>query len=152
MHDAILFISDEPADIDISTAFISPEDIGMGGIADYIGEKLSIPETIAGVKVNSDGSFVLTRQDIEAFFTRRFDELKRMVSELSLTHFCSDDLYNIKYTIEQRYETYTVLITEPDNDNYFADTLDSFLRKSYAHCGENESKTFYIVSAVDYHW
>lgn len=152
MHDAILFISDEPADIDISTAFISPEDIGMGGIADYIGEKLSIPETIAGVKVNSDGSFVLTRQDIEAFFTRRFDELKRMVSELSLTHFCSDDLYNIKYTIEQRYETYTVLITEPDNDNYFADTLDSFLRKAYAHCGENESKTFYIVSAVDYHW
>ena len=152
MHDAILFISDEPADIDISTAFISPEDIGMSGIADYIGEKLSIPETIAGVKVNSDGSFVLTRQDIEAFFTRRFDELKRMVSELSLTHFCSDDLYNIKYTIEQRYETYTVLITEPDNDNYFADTLDSFLRKAYAHCGENESKTFYIVSAVDYHW
>ena len=152
MHDAILFISDEPADIDISTAFISPEDIGMGGIADYIGEKISIPETIAGVKVNSDGSFVLTRQDIEAFFRRRFDELKRMVSELSLAEFCSDDLYNINYTIEQRYETYTVLITEPDNDNYFADTLDSFLRKAYARCKEYESKTFYIVSAVDYHW
>jgi hypothetical protein len=116
MHDAILFISDEPADIDISTAFISPEDIGMGGIADYIGEKISIPETIAGVKVNSDGSFVLTRQDIEAFFRWRFDELKKMASELSLAKFCSDDLYNIKYTIEQRYETYTVLITEPDNE------------------------------------
>jgi len=152
MHDAILFISAEPADIDISTAFISPEDIGMGGIADYIGEKISIPETIAGVKVNSDGSFVLTRQDIEAFFTRRFDELKRMVSESSLAEFCSDDLYNIKYTIEQRYETYIVLITEPDNDNYFADTLDSFLREAYARCKEYESKTFYIVSAVDYHW
>ena len=81
MHDAILFISDEPADIDISTDFMSPEDIGMGGIADYIGEKLSIPETIAGVKVNSDGSFVLTRQDIEAFFKRRFFELKRMVTD-----------------------------------------------------------------------
>ena len=48
-------LSAEPADIDISTAFLSPEDIGMGGIADYIGEKISIPETIAGVKVNSDG-------------------------------------------------------------------------------------------------
>ena len=78
--------------------------------------KKDLPETIAGVKVNSDGSFVLTRRNIEAFFRRRFDELKRMVSELSLTHFCSDDLYNIKYTIEQRYETYTVLITEPDNE------------------------------------
>ena len=66
--------------------------------------------------LNSDGSFVLTRQDIEAFFRWRFDELKRMVSELSLAEFCSDDLYNIKYTIEQRYETYTVLITEPDNE------------------------------------
>ena len=116
MQDEILFISTEKADIDISTDYMSPEDIGMGGIADYIGEKISIPETIAGVKVNSDGSFVLTRQDIEAFFRWRFDELKKMASELSLAKFCSDDLYNIKYTIEQRYKTYTVLITEPDNE------------------------------------
>ena len=116
MQDEILFISTEKADIDISTDYMSPEDIGMGGIADYIGEKISIPETIAGVKVNSDGSFVLTRQDIEAFFRWRFDELKKMASELSLAKFCSDDLYNIKYTIEQCYKTYTVLITEPDNE------------------------------------
>ena len=152
MHDAILFISDEPADIDISTAFISPEDIGMGGIADYIGEKISIPETIAGVKVNSDGSFVLTRQDIEAFFRRRFDELKRMASELSLAEFCSDDLYEMKYSIEQRYETYTVLITEPDNDNYCAETLDAFLRETYKWFDECEEQKFYVVAAVDYHW
>ena len=54
MHDAILFISTEPADIEISTSFIAPDDIGMAGVADYIGDKISIPETIAGVKVNED--------------------------------------------------------------------------------------------------
>ena len=58
MHNDILFISTEPADIEISTSFMAPDDIGMVGIADYIGDKISIPETIAGVKVNTDGSCI----------------------------------------------------------------------------------------------
>lgn len=37
MHDAVLFISTEKEDIDIRTSFMAPEDIGMVGIADYIG-------------------------------------------------------------------------------------------------------------------
>ena len=118
----------EKADIDIRTSFMSPEDIGMVGIADYIGDKISIPETIAGVKVNSDGSFVMTRQDIESFFKRRFDELKKAVSDVTLKDFCTSDLYQVKQTIEKTYDTYVVLITDPTNDNYCAETLDSFLR------------------------
>ena len=39
MHDRIIFISHEKSDIKLNTAFLSPYDIGMAGIADYIGEK-----------------------------------------------------------------------------------------------------------------
>lgn len=152
MHDAILFISTEPADIEISTSFMAPDDIGMAGVADYIGDKISIPETIAGVKVNEDGSFVLTRKNIEAFLKRRFDDLKKAVSDVTLKDFCTNDLYQVKQTIEKTYETYVVLITDPTNDNYFAETLDSFLRETYRWFDECERQTFYVVAAADYHW
>lgn len=152
MHDAILFISTEPADIEISTSFMDPDDIGMVGIADYIGNKIPIPETIAGVKVNADGLFVLTRQDIEAFFKRRFFELKRLVTSLNLRDFSSTSLYNVKTTIEEKYDTYVVPISEPDNDNYSAETLDSFLREKYNDIDKNGQEIIYILAAVNYQW
>ncbi len=152
MHDAILFISTEPADIEISTSFMAPDDIGMVGIADYIGDKISIPEKIAGAKVNSDGSFVLTRQDVEKYYKCRFDDFKKLASEVSMQTFCSSDLYDIQKTIEKKLETYVVLITDSDDDNYFAETLDSFLRETYRWFDECERQTFYVVAAADYHW
>ena len=151
MHEAVIFISTEKEDIDIRTSFMSPEDIGMVGIADYIGDKISIPEAIAGVKVNSDGSFVMTRQDIESFFKRRFDELKKAVSDVTLKDFCTSDLYQVKQTIEKTYDTYVVLITDPTNDNYCAETLDAFLRETYYWFDECEEQTFYVAAAIDYH-
>ena len=54
--------------------------------------------------------------------------------------------------IEKTYETYVVLITDPTNDNYCAETLDAFLRETYYWFDECERQTFYIAVAIDYHW
>ena len=37
----------------------------MYGIADYIGEEIPVPETLAGITVGQDGEIVFTKQDIE---------------------------------------------------------------------------------------
>ena len=64
MHDYILFISTEKIDLKINTSSLCPDDIGMYGIADYIGEELPFPERLAGVSVGQDGKIVFTKQDI----------------------------------------------------------------------------------------
>ena len=62
------------------------------------------------------------------------------------------DSGDIQKTIEKKLETYVVLITDSDDDNYFAETLDSFLRETYRWFDECERQTFYVVAAADYHW
>ena len=152
MHNYILFISTEKIDMKINTSSLCPDDIGMYGIADYIGNEIPIPMSVAGVKVSEDGSVVFIRSDIESYFKKRFDHLKAKCSELTLQDFCSTNLFEIRYSIEERFETYVVPITDPLNENYYAETLDSFLRETYKDFDEYEQQTFYIVAAVDYHW
>ena len=84
MHDYILFISTEKIDLKINTSSLCPDDIGMYGIADYIGEELPFPERLAGVSVGQDGKIVFTKQDIERFFKWRFDTpLKKGLKPMS---------------------------------------------------------------------
>ena len=78
--------------------------------------------------------------------------MKAKCSEITLHDFCSTNLFEIRYSIEERLETYVVPITDPLNENYYAETLDSFLRETYKDFDEYEQQTFYIVAAVDYHW
>ena len=54
MHNYILFISTEKTDLKIKTSSLCPDDIGMYGIADYIGEELPFSERLAGVSVGQD--------------------------------------------------------------------------------------------------
>ena len=108
MHDYILFISTEKIDLKIKTSSLCPDDIGMYGIADYIGEELPFPERLAGVSVGQDGKIVFTKQDIERFFKWRFDNMKAKCSEVTLQDFCSTNLFEIRYSIEERFETYVV--------------------------------------------
>ena len=152
MHNYMLFISTEKTDLKIKTSSLCPDDIGMYGIADYIGEELPFPERLAGITVGQDGKIVFTRQDIERFFKWRFDFTKAKCSEVTLQDFCSTNLFEIRYSIEERFETYVVPITDPLNENYYAETLDSFLRETYKYFDEYERQTFYIIAAVDYHW
>ena len=152
MHDYILFISTEKTDLKINTSSLCPDDIGMYGIADYIGEELPFPERLAGVSVGQDGKIVFTKQDIERFFKWRFDHLKAKCSELTLQDFCSTNLFEIRYSIEERFETYVVPITDPLDENYYAETLDSFLRGIYTSFDKCEQQILYIIAAVDYHW
>lgn len=152
MHNYILFIFTEKTDLKIDTSSLCPDDIGMYGIADCIGEELPFPERLAGITVGQDGKIVFTKQDIELFFKWRFDHLKAKCSELTLQDFCSTNLFEIRYSIEERFEAYVVPITDPLNENYYAETLDSFLRETYKDFDEYEQQTFYIVAAVDYHW
>ncbi len=88
MHNYILFISTEKTDLKIKTSSLCPDDIGMYGIADCIGEELPFPERLAGITVGQDGKIVFTKQDIELFFKWRFDHLKAKCSELTLQDFC----------------------------------------------------------------
>ena len=152
MHNYILFISTEKTDPKINTSFMCPDDIGMHGIADYIGNEIPIPMSVAGVKVSENGSVVFVRSDIESYFKKRFDDMKEKCSALTFEQFCSTDLYDIRKAIEVHYGIYVVPVTDPLNENYYAETLDSFLRETYKYFDEYEKQTFYIVAAVDYHW
>ena len=152
MHNYILFISTEKTDLKIKTSSLCPDDIGMYGIADYIGEELPFSERLAGVSVGQDGKIVFTKQDIERFFKWRFDNMKAKCSEVTLQDFCSTNLFEIRYSIEERFETYVVPITDPLDENYYAETLDSFLRGIYTSFDKCEQQILYIISAVDYHW
>ncbi len=78
--------------------------------------------------------------------------MKAKGSEITWHDFCSTNLFEIRYSIEERFETYVVPITDPLNENYYAETLDSFLRETYNYFDEYERQTFYIIAAVDYHW
>ena len=64
MHNYILFISTEKTDLKINTSFMCPDDIGMHGIADYIGNEIPIPMSVDGVKVSEDGSVVFNDLDL----------------------------------------------------------------------------------------
>ena len=152
MHNYILFISTEKTDLKIKTSSLCPDDIGMYGIADCIGEELPFPERLAGVTVGQDGKIAFTKQDIERFFKWRFDNMKAKCSEVTLQDLCSTNLFEIRYSIEERFETYVVPITDPLNENYYAETLDSFLRGIYTSFDKCEQQILYIISAVDYHW
>lgn len=152
MHNYILFISTEKTDLKINTSSLCPDYIGMYGIADYIGAEIPVPETLAGVTVGQDGKIIFTKQDIERFFQWRFEHLKAKCSEITLEDFCSTNLFEIRYSIEEKFETYVIPVTAPLNENYYAETLDSFLRETYKDFDEYEQQTFYIVAAVDYHW
>ena len=152
MHDYILFISTEKTDLKINTSSLCPDDIGMYGIADCIGEELPFPERLAGVTVGQDGKIAFTKQDIERFFKWRFDNMKAKCSEVTLQDLCSTNLFEIRYSIEERFETYVVPITDPLDENYYAETLDSFLRGIYTSFDKCEQQILYIISAVDYHW
>ena len=152
MHDYILFISTEKTDLKINTSSLCPDDIGMYGIADYIGEELPFPERLAGVTVGQDGKIAFTKQDIERFFKWRFDNMKAKCSEVTLQDLCSTNLFEIRYSIEERFETYVVPITYPLDENYYAETLDSFLRGIYTSFDKCEQQILYIIAAVDYHW
>ncbi len=152
MHNYILFISTEKTDPKINTSFMCPDDIGMHGIADYIGNEIPIPMSVAGVKVSENGSVVFVRSDIESYFKKRFNDMKEKCSVLTFKQFCSTDLYDIRKAIEVHYGIYVVPVTDPLNENYYAETLDSFLRETYKYFDEYEKQTFYIVAAVDYHW
>ena len=152
MHDYILFISTEKTDLKINTSSLCPDDIGMYGIADYIGAEIPAPETLAGITVGQDGKIAFTKQDIERFFKWRFDNMKAKCSEITLHDFCSTNLFEIRYSIEERFETYVVPITDPLDENYYAETLDSFLRGIYTSFDKCEQQILYIIAAVDYHW
>ena len=78
--------------------------------------------------------------------------MKEKCSALTFEQFCSTDLYDIRKAIEVSFGIYVVPITDPLNENYYAETLDSFLRETYKDFDEYEQQTFYIVAAVDYHW
>ena len=84
MHNYILFISTEKIDMKINTSSLCPDDIGMYGIADYIGNEIPIPMSVAGVKVSEDGSVVFIRSDIESYFKKRFDDMKEKCSARSV--------------------------------------------------------------------
>ena len=152
MHNYILFISTEKTDLKIKTSSLCPDDIGMYGIADCIGEELPFPERLAGITVGQDGKIVFTKQDIERFFKWRFDNMKAKCSEVTLQDFCSTNLFEIRYSIEERFETYVVPITDPLDENSYAETLDSFLRGIYTSFDKCEQQILYIIAAVDYHW
>ena len=152
MHDYILFISTEKTDLKINTSFMCPDDIGMHGVADYIGNEILIPMSVAGVNVREGGSVVLVRSNIENYFKKRFDDMKEKCSALTFEQFCSTDLYDIRKAIEVSFGIYVVPVTDPLNESYYAETLDSFLRETYKYFDEYEQQTFYIVAAVDYHW
>ena len=136
MHNYILFISTEKTDPKINTSFMCPDDIGMHGIADYIGNEIPIPMSVAGVKVSENGSVVFVRSDIESYFKKRFNDMKEKCSVLTFEQFCSTDLYDIRKAIEVHYGIHVVPITDPLNENYYAETLDSFLRETYKHFDE----------------
>ena len=127
MHDYILFISTEKIDLKINTSSLCPDDIGMYGIADYIGEELPFPERLAGVSVGQDGKIVFTKQDIERFFKWRFDNMKAKCSEVTLQDFCSTNLFEIRYSIEERFETYVVPITDPANSRSYTSLRQSII-------------------------
>ena len=152
MHDYILFISTEKTDLKINTSFMCPDDIGMHGVADYIGNEILIPMSVAGVNVREDGSVVLVRSNIENYFKKRFDDMKEKCSALTFEQFCSTDLYDIRKAIEVSFGIYVVPITDPLDENYYAETLDSFLRGIYTSFDKCEQQILYIISAVDYHW
>ena len=152
MHNYILFISTEKTDLKINTSCMCPKDIGMHGIADYIGNEIPIPMSVAGVKVSENGSVVFVRSDIESYFKKRFNDMKEKCSVLTFEQFCSTDLYDIRKAIEVHYGIYVVPITDPLNEDYYAETLDSFLRETYRYFDEYVQQTFYILAAVDYHW
>ena len=152
MHNYILFISTEKTDLKINTSFMCPDDIGMHGVADYIGNEILIPMSVAGVNVREGGSVVLVRSNIENYFKKRFDDMKEKCSALTFEQFCSTDLYDIRKAIEVSFGIYVVPVTDPLNESYYAETLDSFLRETYKYFDEYKQQTFYIVAAVDYHW
>ena len=152
MHNYILFISTEKTDLKINTSFMCPDDIGMHGVADYIGNEILIPMSVAGVNVRERGAVVLVRSNIENYFKKRFDDMKEKCSALTFEQFCSTDLYDIRKAIEVSFGIYVVPVTDPLNESYYAETLDSFLRETYKDFDEYEQQTFYIVAAVDYHW
>ena len=78
--------------------------------------------------------------------------MKAKCSEVTLQDFCSTNLFEIRYSIEERFETYVVPITDPLDENYYAETLDSFLRGIYTSFDKCEQQILYIIAAVDYHW
>lgn len=152
MHNEIIFIAAEKMEIKVETSFMTPDDIGMAGIANYIGDVLPLPKSVAGVKLNEDNSVVFTREDIERYFRQRFRKMKELSSKINFSTFCSTDLSELKYTLEERFDTYVVLVTDPDSEYHCAETLDAFLRETYKWFDETEQQTFYIAGCVDYHW
>lgn len=152
MHDRIIFISHEKFDIKLNTAFLSPYDIGMAGIADYIGDELPIPESVAGVKVSKDGSIIITKSDIENYFYTRFQKLKELSSKTDFATFCSWDLFELQNTIEDKFSDYVVFIDNPAEEYFQTETLDSFMRENYKWSDEYKNQTFYVLACLDYHW
>jgi hypothetical protein len=72
-------------------------------------------------------------------FSERFNELKKLVSTMTLENFITTDNYVIKQLIEQEYEIYIYEYGE-------CATLDNFIRFA------EENKPYYVGAIYDYHY
>lgn len=90
-----------------------------------------------------DKSFTITFKKgfKEEYFHHRFEELKRLVEDITLKEFVSPYLrsYDIQVTIEDDHSFYIC-------EEYYQ-TLDSFVRHL-----EDEDKTINVIQAFDYHF